>query len=77
MILKSNPNFEEKLFFCLKIDMKNFVNFNRRNGKSEYLYFDGLLLLKVCNFELKGYRGVVLQKMVHCFKNDIMNLVNK
>ena len=49
MILKSNPNFEEKLFFCLKIDMKNLVNFNRRNGKSEYLYFDGLLLLKVCN----------------------------
>ena len=49
MILKSNPNFEEKLFFCLKIDMKNLVNFNRRSGKSEYLSFDGLLLLKVCN----------------------------
>ena len=44
MTLKSDPNFEEKLTFCLKKDMKNLVNFNMGIGKSENLHFDGLLL---------------------------------
>ena len=49
MTLKSGPNFEEKLTFCLKNDMRNLVNFNASSGKSENLNFDGLLLLKVFN----------------------------
>ena len=47
--LKRNPNFEEKLSFCLKNDMRNLVNFNTNSGKSENLHYDGLLLSKVCN----------------------------
>ena len=49
MTLKSDSNFEEKLDFCLKNDMRNLVNFNANRGKSENVYFDRLLLLKVCN----------------------------
>ena len=49
MTLMSDPNFEEKLTFCLKNDMKNLVNFNASSGKSENLNFVGALLLKVYN----------------------------
>ena len=49
MTLKSDPNFEEKLTFCLKNDTKNLMNFNLSSGKSENLYFDGIFLSKVCN----------------------------
>ena len=42
--LKSDPNFKEKLTFCLKNDMRNLVNFNTSSTKSENLHFDGLLL---------------------------------
>ena len=34
MILKKDPNFEEKLTFCLKNDMRNLVDFNASCGKS-------------------------------------------
>ena len=44
MTLKREPNFEEKLTFCLKNDMSNLVNFNASSKKSENLHFDGLLL---------------------------------
>ena len=47
MTLKSDPNFEEKLTSCLKVNMRNLVNFNRSSGKSENLYFDGLLLSRL------------------------------
>ena len=49
MTLKSDPDFEEKLTFCLKNDMRNLVNFNTSSGKSGNLHFDGLLLSKVYN----------------------------
>ena len=49
MTLKSDPNFDEKLAFCLKNDMRNLVNFNVSSGKSENLHFDRLLLSKVCD----------------------------
>ena len=49
MALKSDPNFEEKLIFCLKNDMSNSMDFNSGSGKSENLYFDGIFLSKVCN----------------------------
>ena len=41
---KKDPNFEEKLTFYLKNDLRNLVNFNLCSGKSENLHFDGLLL---------------------------------
>ena len=41
MTLKSDPNFEEKMTFCLQNDMRNLVDFNASNGN---LHFDGLLL---------------------------------
>ena len=39
MTLKSDPNFEEKLTFCLKHDMRTLMNFNLSNGKSENFSF--------------------------------------
>ena len=44
MTLKKDPNFEEKLTFSLKNDMRNLVNYSPSSGKSENLHFDGLLL---------------------------------
>ena len=46
MTLKRDINFEEKLTFCFKNDMRNLVNFIPSSGKSENLHFDGLLLWK-------------------------------
>ena len=53
MTLKSDPNFEEKLTFCLKNDMRNLLDFNLSSGKSENLHFDGIFLSKVCNVRAK------------------------
>ena len=47
--LKSDANFEEKLTFCMKNDMRNLVNFNASSEKSENLQIDGLLFSKVLN----------------------------
>ena len=44
MKLKKDPNFDEKLTFCLKNEMRNLVNLSASIGKSETLHFDGLLL---------------------------------
>ena len=33
--LKSDPNFEETLTFCLKNNMRNLVNFSASSGNSE------------------------------------------
>ena len=43
MALKKDLNFEEKLTFCLKNDMRNLVKFNASSGNSENLYSDGLV----------------------------------
>ena len=42
--LKIDPNFEEKLNFCMKNDMSNLANFNTSSRKPENLHFDELLL---------------------------------
>ena len=73
MTLKKDSNFEEKLIFCLKNDMKNLVNFNSSSGKSESLVY---FCRKYVMFELKKYKGIVSGKMTFGFKNDISNLVN-
>ena len=44
MTLKKDPNFEEKLTFYLKNDMRNLVNFKLKSRKSENLHFDELRL---------------------------------
>ena len=44
MTLKNDAKFEEKLTLGCKNDMRNLVDFNESNGKSENLYFDVLLL---------------------------------
>ena len=44
MALKSDAKFEEKLTLGSEIDMRNLVNFNASNGKSENLDFDVLPL---------------------------------
>ena len=49
MTLKSDSNFEEKLTFCLKNDMRNLMSFNSSSGKSENLHFEGIFLSKECN----------------------------
>ena len=64
MTLKSHPNFEEKLTFSLKNDMRNLVNFNASWSKSENLHLDGSLLLKVCNVWAKKLQSSVV-------KNDL------
>ena len=53
MTLKSDPNFEEKLTFCLQNEMRNFINFNSNSEKPENLYFDGIFCQKYVMFELK------------------------
>ena len=47
MTLKSDGKFAEKVSPGSKIDIKNLMNFNASSGKSEYLHFVVLLLLKV------------------------------
>ena len=44
MTLKKDPNFEDKLTFCLIKNKRNLVNFNHSSENSENLHFDGLLL---------------------------------
>ena len=46
MTLKNNPHFEEKMTFCLKNGMRNFVNFNPSSGKSKNLHFDRLAFVE-------------------------------
>ena len=40
---------KKNLTFCLKNEIRNFVNFNSSSGETENLHFDGLLLPKECN----------------------------
>ena len=42
--LKIDQNFEEKLNFCMKNDMRNLASFNTSGRKPENLHFDELLL---------------------------------
>ena len=72
MALKSDPNFEEKLTFCLKNDVRNLVNFNASSGKSENLHFHGLCLLKACNVWNKKMQGGCVVK--NDLKNDIKGI---
>ena len=60
MTLKRDPNFEEKLTFYLKNDMRNLVNFNLSNESLTNFTLMGYVCRKHVMFKLKRYRGVVL-----------------
>ena len=62
MTLKSDPNFEEELTFCLKNDMNSLLNFNLSSGNSENLHFDGIFLSKACNVWAKEIEASCVMK---------------
>ena len=74
MKLKCDAKFEEKLILGSKNDVKNLVNFNASNGKSENLHFDVLLLSIVYKVSVKNPN--LEEKLIFCLKNDMRNLVN-
>ena len=47
MTMKRYANFEEKLTFGLKEDLKNLANFHRSTCKCQNWDFDGILLSQV------------------------------
>ena len=54
MTLKEDPDFEEKLTFCLKTDMRNLVNFVTRTvGSLKICASVGYFCGKYVMFELK------------------------
>ena len=63
---KRDPNFKEKLTFCLRNYMRNLVNFNPSSKKSKNLHFDGLLLWKLCSVWAKKIQSG------YAVQNDIM-----
>ena len=62
MTLKSGPDFEEKIAFCLKNDMRNLINFNSSNEKSKNLHFGGMFLSKVFNVSAKTMQTSCVMK---------------
>ena len=44
MTLKEDPNFEEKLTFCLKNDMRNLVNFKIQSENMKMTWDSGLFI---------------------------------
>ena len=46
MTLNSDLQIKDKLTFCLKNDVRNFVNFNLNSEKSENFHFDGMFFVK-------------------------------
>ena len=60
MIMKSDAKFKEKLTYGFKYDMRNLVNFHPTTQKSENFTSIGYFCPKYTRFELKKYRGVIL-----------------
>ena len=87
MTLKSDAKFEEKLTLDSKNEMRNLVNFNVSNGKSENLHYDRLrlsiaykVLAKKC---IEALSPMTLksdpnfeEKLTFYLNNDMRNLVN-
>ena len=59
MTRTSDEKFGEKLTYYFKIYMRNLAIFDPSTRKSNFFYFNGLLLAKHILFELKKYRGVI------------------
>ena len=62
MTLKKDPNFKEKLTFCLKNDMRNLVNFNPSNGNLKMRTLMGYFCRKYVMFELKNTEELCRKK---------------
>ena len=60
MQMKNDEKLEEKLTCRFKTDMRNLTNFDVSTQKSLKLHFNGLFWSKYIMFELKSYRGVVV-----------------
>ena len=56
MTLKSDTKLGDESACCFKIDMRNLANFHQSTRKCQNWDFDGILLSKVENYELKIYR---------------------
>ena len=86
MTMRSNGKFKGKLTCGLKNNMTYLVNFHAGSQKSETFSFDGLLLSKV--YKIAQLKSTVelcvmilnsnakFEEKMHCFKNDMKNLVN-
>ena len=59
MTLENDTKFEEKLALGFKNDTKNLLNFNASSDKSEYLYFDVILLSIAYKVSVKKCRRVI------------------
>ena len=60
MKMKNDAKIEENLTCRFKIEMRNLMIFAPSFENIKNLHFNGLLLTKVYMFELKKYRGVML-----------------
>ena len=81
MILEKDLNFEEKMRFCLKNDMRNLVNVNPSSGNSENLHFHGSMgyyCRKYVMFEQKKkiQRNCVVKNDLYMVSKMASNLVN-
>ena len=68
MTRTSDEKFGEKLTYYFKIYMRNLTIFDPSTRKSNFFYFNGLLLAKHILFELKKYRGVIFHDTEEWYK---------
>ena len=62
MTLKSDPNFEEKLTFCLKNDMRNLMYFNLSSENLKICTLMGYFCQKYVKFELNNINELCREK---------------
>ena len=62
MALKSDPNFKEKLIFCLKNNMRNFRILTRAVENLKTCTLIDYFCRKYVMFQLNKYRGAVSEK---------------
>ena len=87
MTLKSDAKFEEKLTLDSKNEMRNLVNFNLSNGKSESLHYD-MLRLSIA-YKVSAKKSIeelspmtlksdpnFEEKLTFYLNNDMRNLLN-
>ena len=58
--MKNDAKFEEDLTSQFKFDMRNLINFDPSTQKSQKFLFNGLFLAKYLMFQLRKYKGVML-----------------
>ena len=77
MTIKNDAKFEEELTCRFKIDMKNLTNFDASTWKSQKIFtLMGSFWAKYILFQLKKYRGVVINDTEKWCKISMRNLSN-